>query len=140
MRNIVFTFLALPVLAPLPAWSLEPAKVIVTPVTATSRTTAGQPIVLPQKDAEVAVSIYDIPSGATLPVHRHPFPRYAYVLGGTLTVTNVETGEATVYRAGDFIVEMVDRWHRGGNTGAEAVKLLVIDQVEKGKPATVLRE
>lgn len=116
------------------------AKVVVTPLAKATTTAAGQPIVLPQKNAQVIASAFDIPPGATLPVHQHPFPRYAYVLAGTLQVTNVETGESTTYKPGDFIVEMIGKWHQGSNIGSEPVKLLVIDQVEKGQPATVLRQ
>lgn len=114
--------------------------VVVTPVASATTTAAGQPIVLPQKDVQVVVSTYEIAPGATLPVHKHPFPRYAYVLAGNLKVTSIETGQSTTYKTGDFIVEMIGQWHQGTNIGADPVKLLVIDQVEKGSPATVLRD
>ena len=65
------------------------APVVVTPVKTSDVTSTGQPITLPQKNVEVTASIYDIAPGATLPVHQHPFARYAYVLAGTLKVTNV---------------------------------------------------
>ena len=116
------------------------AKVVVTPLASTTVTASGQPITLPQKNAQVLVSSYEIPAGATLPVHKHPFPRYAYVLAGNLQVTNVDTGKSNTYKTGDFIVEMIDQWHQGANVGADTVKLLVIDQVEEGMPSTVLRK
>ena len=116
------------------------AKVVVTPLASTTVTATGQPITLPQKNAQVLVSSYEIPPGATLPVHKHPFPRYAYVLAGNLQVTNVDTGKSNTYKTGDFIVEMIDQWHQGANIGADPVKLLVIDQVEEGTQNTVLRK
>jgi quercetin dioxygenase-like cupin family protein len=116
------------------------APVVVTPVKSTSVTSIGQPIVLPQGNVEVAASIFDIAPGATLPVHKHPFPRYAYVLAGTLKVTNVDTGKSDTFKAGDFIVEMIDQWHQGANIGLDPVKLLVIDQVAAGAQATVLKQ
>lgn len=124
-----------------PALALDSTSqpVIVTPLASTGATAAGQPIVLPAKDARVIASIFEIAPGATLPVHKHPFPRYAYVLAGQLRVTNVETGASTEYATGDFIVEMVDLWHQGSNTGSETVKLLVIDQVEGDSQHTILR-
>ena len=118
----------------------EPAKVVVTPLTSTTQTAAGQPITLPQKNAQVVVSMFDIPPGASLPVHKHPFPRYGYVLAGTLQVTNIQTGKTQSYKPGDFIVEMIDTWHQGANLGAEPVKLLVIDQVEEGAQNTIIRK
>lgn len=124
------------------AFGLDGSKqpVVVTPIKSTALTSTGQPIVLPQGEVEVAASIFEIAPGATLPVHKHPFPRYAYVLAGTLVVTNVDTGHSDTFKAGDFIVEMVDQWHQGSNIGPDPVKLVVIDQVAKGSPATVMRE
>ena len=115
-------------------------KVVVTPLTSTTTTWTGQPITLPQKNVQVLVSTYDIPAGAILPVHKHPFPRYAYVLAGTLQVTETKSGKSATYHAGDFIVETIDRWHQGANVGSDPVKLLVIDQVEQGAQNTVLRK
>ena len=116
------------------------ATVVVTPLASTTVTASGQPIVLPQKNAQVLVSSFEIPPGATLPVHMHPSARYAYVLEGQLQVTNVDTGKSTSSKKGDFIVEMIGTWHQGSNVGAETVKLLVIDQVEEGTPNTVLKQ
>ncbi|WP_245417424.1 cupin domain-containing protein [Aminobacter sp. AP02] len=116
------------------------AKVVVTPLASTTVTASGQPIMLPQKNVQVLVSSFEIPPGATLPVHMHPSARYAYVLEGQLQVTNVDTGKSTSYNKGDFIVEMIGTWHQGANVGADPVKLLVIDQVEEGTANTVLKQ
>lgn len=115
-------------------------KVVVKPVMSSTVTSSGQPIVLPQKDAQVIVSTYEIPPGAVLPKHKHPFPRYGYVLAGTIEVTNTDTGKTETFKAGDFIVEAVDQWHFGANKGEVPVKLLVIDMVEKGQSNTVLQK
>ncbi|RUV96729.1 MULTISPECIES: cupin domain-containing protein [unclassified Mesorhizobium] len=114
--------------------------VVVTPLASKTTTASGQPIKLPQKNVEVQVSAYQIAPGATLPVHKHPFPRYAYVEAGTLKVTNVETGSSNTYKTGDFIVEMIGQWHQATNIGSDAVKLLVIDQVEQGAKNTILKQ
>ena len=115
-------------------------KVTVTPLASKTETASGQPIILPQKNVQVLVSTYEIPGGATLPVHKHPYPRYAHVQAGTLQVTNVETGKSTTYKPGDFIVEMIGQWHQAVNPGTDAVRLLVIDQVEEGTQNTLLRQ
>ncbi len=114
--------------------------VVVTPLASRTTTASGQPITLPQKNVQVLVSTYDIAPGATLPVHKHPFARYAYVEAGTLQVTNVETGKSNTYKTGDFIIEMIGQWHQATNVGDGPVKLLVIDQVEEGAKNTVLRQ
>lgn len=117
-----------------------PASAIVTQLRKATTTDIGQPITLPQGDVTVIASTYEIPTGAALPVHKHPSARYAYVLAGNLRVTNHETGETSDYKAGDFIIEMIDTWHSGANTGMEAVRLLVIDQLPEGGVTTVLKE
>jgi quercetin dioxygenase-like cupin family protein len=115
------------------------AAVVVKQVASTTVTASGQPITLPQKDVHVVVSTFEIPAGANLPEHKHPFARYAYVMAGTLRVTNTETGKSETYKQGDFIVEAIDQWHKATNIGADAVKLLVIDQMEGTGSNTVLR-
>jgi quercetin dioxygenase-like cupin family protein len=114
------------------------AGVTVTPVTAATKTATGQPILLPQGPIEVRVWLYEIAVGTTLPVHKHPHPRYAYVLAGSLRVTDEANGRAADYKAGDFIVEMIDAWHYGTNIGSEPVRLLVIDQAGPGEQNTVV--
>jgi quercetin dioxygenase-like cupin family protein len=124
-------------LAP-PSGALE-RSVTIHPVLSTSVTSSGQPIVLPQKDARISVAVYDIAAGAALPEHKHPFPRYGYVLSGTLQVVNSENGKVDEYKTGSFIVESIDQWHQGANIGQEPVKLLVIDMTEGEDKNTVLK-
>jgi quercetin dioxygenase-like cupin family protein len=109
-------------------------------IASTAVTAAGQPIRLPSGSVRVIVTQYDIAPGATLPVHKHLFPRYAYVEQGHLTVTEVDSGASHDYAQGDVIVEMVDRWHFGRNTGQDPVRLLVFDQVPDGASNTILRQ
>ena len=123
-----------------PVQAQEQQDVAVTQLLSTTVTSSGQPIVLPQKDAQIIVSTYDVMPGVTLAVHKHPYPRYAYVLSGNIRVTNMETGRSDTYKTGDFILESVGQWHAGANIGDEQVKLLVIDMVEKGRTNTVLCE
>jgi len=116
-----------------PVHAQEKAPVVVKQVTSASADSSGQPIRLPQRNAQVIVSTYDIAAGAVLPEHMHPFPRYGYVLAGTLRVTNTETKEDREYKPGDFILEAVAQWHRAAVVGSDPVKLLVIDLTESGK-------
>lgn len=118
----------------------ENNAVVVKPVVSTSVDSSGQPIILPQGEAQVTVSIFDIPAGANLPEHRHPFPRYGYVLAGSLRVMNTDTAREQEYRPGDFILEAVGQWHKATAVGTEPVRLLVIDLVEQGKTNTILKK
>lgn len=135
MRLISVSALVLSLVAP--GHALE--DVTVTPVTTRSETASGQPITLPQNDVRVVASIFDIAPGASLPVHKHPFARYAFVTAGQLEVIQTETGKGTVYSSGDFIVEMIDEWHHARNVGSEPVRLLVIDQIAGEVENTLLR-
>jgi hypothetical protein len=49
-----------------PVAAEDAPQVTVTPLMSATTTAIGQPIVLPQANVEVRVSIYDIPVGATL--------------------------------------------------------------------------
>jgi quercetin dioxygenase-like cupin family protein len=114
--------------------------VLVTPVLTATVTATGQPIILPRANVRVVVSTYEIAAGATLPEHKHPFARYAYVLAGTLRITSTETGHSKVYRAGGFIVEAIGQWHKAASLGGRPAKLLVIDQVSGDVNNTVMRK
>lgn len=116
------------------------AKAIkVTPVVTAPTTATGEPIVLPQKDVQVVVATYEIPAGAKLPVHKHSYPRYAYVLAGTLRETYVDLDKSVTYGQGGFILEGVNQWHKAETVGSEPVKLLVIDMLPKGENSTILK-
>ena len=116
------------------------SPIVVTPVLSTSTTVTGQPIVLPSQDVHVLVWIYDIARGAVLPEHKHPYPRYAYVLAGTLRLTESQAGGSVDYHPGDFIVEGIGQWHHAESLNNEPVKLLIIDQVPGDVHNTVLHE
>ena len=122
-----------------PLQAQERKEVTITPLLSSTVNSSGQPIALPQKNAEVVVSIYDVALGAALPVQKHPYPMYAYVLSGKLRVINSETGRSNTYKAGAFILESVGQWHTGANIGDEPLKLLIINIVEKGQANTVLQ-
>lgn len=115
------------------------SAVAVTPVGTPTTAADGDPILLPQGPAQALVATYEIAAAARLPVHKHPFPRMAYVLSGTLVVTEGATGAETAYDAGQFAVEMVDAWHWGRNDGAGPLRLLVIDLVPEGQSNTILQ-
>ena len=123
-----------------PLHEQENPPVAVKQITSATVNSSGQPIRLPQGNARVAVSTYDIAAGATLPEHKHPFPRFGYVLAGTLRITNTVTGEAREFKPGDFILESVGQWHKATTVGPEPVKLLVIDPTEPHKDNVILKK
>jgi quercetin dioxygenase-like cupin family protein len=122
------------------AYGQQKTDVTVKQLLSTTTTSAGQKLMLPKNDAGVVASIFEIPLRANLPDHKHPYPRYGYILSGSLRVTDTETGQSRTYRPGDFVVESVGRWHTGANLGEEPVRLLVIDIVQNGHANTILRK
>jgi quercetin dioxygenase-like cupin family protein len=117
--------------------SAQTAGPVVTPVARTHTTITGQPIVVPA-NPDVVVSIATFPPGSKIVEHKHPFPHLVYVMAGTLTVTNTETGKTFDAKEGAFVAEMEDTWHYGVNNGTVPVKLLVIDEVPQGTKTNVV--
>ncbi|MBP7817950.1 MAG: cupin domain-containing protein [Phenylobacterium sp.] len=103
------------------------------PVAQVNTTQSGQPILLPQGPVQVTVTETSVPAGGAITPHKHPFPRYAYVLEGALKVTNLDTGTVTMLKAGDFAVEARDQWHSAEPLNGQGAKLLVIDQTPPGQ-------
>jgi quercetin dioxygenase-like cupin family protein len=115
----------------------DAAKVTSKPIFSSTTTVTGQPLTVPEHPKVTAV-FATFPPGAALPVHKHPYPHYVYVLEGTLSVTNEETGRSFDVRQGEFFAEMQDTWHYGKNNGKVPVKLLVIDQLPPGVSSNVI--
>lgn len=124
--------------APEPCPACSGTGAVVTPVAKVTRMADGRPVRFPAGDAQVSACTYDIPPGARLPVHRHPYPRFAYVESGDLRVT-FDDGRTFEYHAGGFIAEAVDTWHYGETLGAKPVRLLVIDTTPPGATNVELR-
>ena len=108
-----------------------------TPLLRTTTTSAEQAIVYPKTDhPEVTALLVEIPPGAETGWHRHPFPCYAYLLSGELSV-EIEGGKVNHFKAGDAVVESVNLLHNGKNTGTVPAKLVMFVTGEKGQPFTV---
>jgi quercetin dioxygenase-like cupin family protein len=73
---------------------------------------------------EVTALIVEIPPGGNTGWHNHPFPVYAFVLSGVLTV-EVDPGNSYQIKEGDVLFEVVNTAHLGKNLGKEPVKLVV---------------
>ena len=79
-------------------------RVVSAPVFSGDTTITGQKIEVPN-NPNVIVSMVTFPPGAALPVHKHLYPHYVYVLEGTLTVTNVATGKTIDVPQGKFFAK-----------------------------------
>jgi quercetin dioxygenase-like cupin family protein len=116
-----------------------PSGAAVTVLDRTTTTATGQDIRLPQGPVEVVVSRTEIPAGGMLPMHKHPWPRYAYVESGRLQVHWERAGITREFGPGDVVVEAIDEWHEGAALGEVPVKLIVLDQVPPGASNVVRR-
>ncbi|MBQ4812551.1 cupin domain-containing protein [Pseudoalteromonas luteoviolacea] len=90
----------------------------------------------PNGTPEITVLDINIPAGTTLPLHFHPVINAGVLLSGNLKVTK-PNGEVLMLKAGDPIVELVNKVHTGKALGDEDVRIIVFYAGEKGKPITV---
>ena len=112
-------------------------QIVVTPVLRATTTASGQPIAYPKTDSpQVTAVLVEIPPGAETGWHVHPYPCYAYILSGKLTV-KIRGKKSRELRAGDALVETVNTPHNGTNKGTEPVRLVLLVTGEKGKPFTI---
>jgi len=90
----------------------------------------------PKGAPEVTILRIKIPPGAQLPLHKHQVINAGVLLNGALTV--VTEGSGTLYlKAGDSIVEVVDKWHYGKNEGKVTAEILVFYAGTPGTPITI---
>lgn len=102
-------------------------------------TYSGQKISYPQlPDNETTILKIVIPPGKTTGWHKHPYPVYAVVLQGTLTV-EVEGKQPSLLKANEASSEVINTTHRGTNNGKEDVVLVAFYLGGKGK-ALVIRD
>ena len=102
-------------------------------------TITGQPVGMPPAPFEAVVSVTNLPPGGVLPMHRHPWPRYAFVDRGRLSVTYEAAGLTREFGPGEAVVEAIDQWHEARVIGPEPVRLIVFDQAPPGTANVVMR-
>lgn len=130
---------ALVLILPLMAAAPAAAQPVSKPVAALDATLSGQPIVAPAGTLRVSVTETTIPAGGRRAAHKHPYPRVVQVLAGRLKVTNLDTGQVSEPKPGDWLVDAVDQWHEAAVVGDEPVRLLTIDQAPPGAQVTIPR-
>jgi len=136
---MIRAFLAAALLAIASAAVAQPAPVT-TPLKTLDATSAGQPVVMPSGPLRVTVSETTIPAHGALPAHKHPYPRYVYVLAGRVRVTNLVSGQAFELKAGDMTIDPVDQWHTAEALGDQPASLIAIDSAPPGAAVTIRRE
>ena len=122
------------------ATAMGSTGLVTTPLVRSSKTISGQPLRLPQGDAEVAAAAIEIPAGGATPIHQHPWSRFVYVERGPVRIINHDTGDSRDFQSGAFLPEVVAQWHEGRAIGPTAARLIVIDLVPPGVNNTVMRQ
>lgn len=130
-RARVVCILCILVLSIAQGFAADTHGVVTTPIGRMRTTDTGQELNVPAHPTVIVSQTTMVP-GARTPTHKHPYPRYVYVLDGTLTVVDVATERTFEVRKGGFLMEMIDTWHYGENRGTVPVKLIAIDQVPEG--------
>lgn len=109
-------------------------------------------------DQRLELVRYVIEPGTTLPAHIHPGTQLAWIESGELTYTVVrgeirveraaengtpapvewlQSGETTVLRPGDAVIETEGNVHFGANHGTEPLVILAATLLETGEPASI---
>lgn len=90
----------------------------------------------PEGQPQVTILRITIPAGAKLPMHIHPVINAGVLIKGELTVTT-EHNDVLILKAGEAIIEVVDKWHYGQNQGSEPAEIIVFYAGIEDKPITV---
>ena len=93
----------------------------------------------PQGQPEVRVLKITVQPGVALQWHRHPVINAGFVLQGQLTV-ETEAGDEITISTGDTLVEVVNQWHRGRNSGDIPLEIIVFYAGIEGVPVTELQK
>jgi quercetin dioxygenase-like cupin family protein len=90
----------------------------------------------PKGTPEVSILRIKIPPGVQLPLHKHPVINAGVLLNGELTVVT-EGNRILHLKAGESIVEVVDKWHYGKNEGDKTAEILVFYAGTPDMPITI---
>lgn len=90
----------------------------------------------PSGELEITVMKMTIPAHSELPWHTHPIPNTAYILSGSLTIEDKESGETKTFHAGEAFNESINIAHRGFTTD-ESVDVIIFYAGAKGDELSV---
>jgi len=93
----------------------------------------------PQENPQITILRIKIPPSAKLPLHKHPIINAGFMLKGELTVVT-DDEKVLKLKAGDPIIEVVDKWHYGRNDGDEIAEIVVFYAGFKGEPLSIKSE
>ena len=135
MKNIILGICIVLFLS-INVWADDASNVIVETLAKSSSSWDG--VVLseyPKGNPEITILRIKIPAGAELQMHEHPVINAGVLLSGELTV--VAKDKKTLHlKAGDSIVEIVNKAHYGKNEGTKMAEIIVFYAGTVDKPIT----
>ena len=119
------------------AWAQHSDTVMVDVLTKTTSSWDGSALPqYPKGQPQITILRITIPPKTQLPVHEHPVINAGVLLKGQLTVVT-EDKEILHLKAGDPIVELVNKPHFGKNEGDEPAEIVVFYAGIKDGPITI---
>ncbi len=85
---------------------------------------------------EITIVRMTIPQGVQLPLHKHPVINAGILLEGELTVVT-EDDKTLHLKAGESMVEVINKWHYGKNEGNKPAEIIVFYAGILGMPITI---
>ena len=89
----------------------------------------------PDGDPEITILRIVIPPKVKLPLHLHPVINAGFMVKGELTV-ETEDKKLLHLKAGEAIIEVVNKWHFGKNEGEVPAEIIVFYAGTRGSPIT----
>jgi quercetin dioxygenase-like cupin family protein len=118
-------------------WAEDVNKIIVETLAKSSSSWDGEALPdYPNGKPEVTILKIKIPAGAKLEIHNHPVINAGVLISGELTVVT-ENNKTLHLKAGDSIIELVNKKHYGKNEGMETAEIIVFYAGVENKPITI---
>lgn len=118
-------------------WALDAKGITVNQLAKTDLSWDGKALpAYPQGTPEITILRITVPPKTELPLHEHPVINAGVLLTGELTVVT-KSNETLHLKAGDAIVEVVNKWHYGKNEGDIPAEIIVFYAGTKDAPITI---
>ncbi len=118
----------------------KPQAIKVVKLTETTKSWNGDLLpAYPEGNPKITVLKITIPPKTTLHKHYHPVINSGILLKGKLKVVDID-GNILYLKAGDVIVELVNKIHYGVNEGNKPVEIVVFYAGTEDLPITVLEK
>lgn len=89
-----------------------------------------------QGKPEITILRITVPPKTQLPLHKHPVINAGVMLKGELTVITKDK-QILHLKAGDSIIEVVNKWHYGKNEGNDPAEIIVFYAGVQNVPITI---